>query len=207
MAKPLNLIGERFGRLVVKEQAPNTGSGRNQKRRWVCACDCGNTIVTTTQNLRKGDTKSCGCYKHDSTIKRLTVHGDSHSRLHNIWKTMRRRCNDTNYQDCKYYGGRGISVCDEWSNSFETFREWALSNGYASDLTIDRINSDGMYSPANCRWASMKVQSNNRRNNVICILNGVSHTLSEWADITNIPYHTLYMRLYNGWTFEKAITK
>lgn len=203
MGKPLNLIGQRFGRLVVTEQAPN----RNQKRTWVCVCDCGNVIVTTTQNLRKGDTKSCGCYKHDLTVERLTIHGETHTRLHNIWKAMRRRCCDVKYSDYKYYGERGITVCDEWKDDFLTFKEWSVANGYSSNLTLDRIDPNKAYMPLNCRWVSMKAQCNNRRNNVNYTYNGEEHTLSEWSERLKIPYHRLYMRLYNGWDFAKAISE
>ena len=204
VGRPLDLTGCRFGRLVVIEQVPT--SALDNKRRWLCRCDCGNTLITTTQNLRKGDTKSCGCFKHDSTVARMLKHGDTGTHLYNVWKAKRKRCYNDRNTDYKYYGGRGIRVCDELNSDFESFKRWAVSHGYSPELTIDRINSDKDYSPSNCRWITMKSQCNNRRNNITYSFNNETHTLSEWSEIADIPYHTLYMRLHNGWDFNKAIT-
>lgn len=205
MGKPLNLIGERFGRLVVVSCAGSRGEGRSAKRYWNCVCDCGNTITTTTQSLRKGDTRSCGCLKIDLTKERMTKHGDTGTHLHNVWKTMRRRCYDVNHNDYKWYGSRGVYVCDEWKDNYLAFKEWAENNGYREDLTIDRIDSDGAYSPDNCRWVSMKEQCNNRHSSIFYTFNGQTHTLAEWSEIYDIPYSRLYSRLHRGIDFSEAI--
>ena len=151
MGKPLDLIDRRFDRLKVISKAPNkvTASG-NSFRAWVCQCDCGNTIIATTRDLQKGDVRSCGCLKTELTKQRLTKHGEHGSHLHNVWVAMRKRCSNERNSDFPRYGGRGIRVCNEWQSSYETFRDWAISNGYSPSLTIDRIDVNGNYSPDNC---------------------------------------------------------
>lgn len=208
MPKALDLTGLRFGRLVVQHLADCGGekAGRT-RRRWVCVCDCGNRVIASTQDLRKGDVRSCGCLKRDSTIKRMSTHCASRTKLHNIWKAMRKRCRNEHNSDFAHYGGRGIFVCPEWDSSFEAFRDWALSHGYEEGLTIDRIDVNNGYSPDNCRFCSMKDQANNRTSNVVVEFDGQSHTIKEWSEILGIPYSRLYMRLKNGWTIERAFEK
>lgn len=206
MGKVIDLCGCRFGRLLVLNQAESRmGKDGKPKRRWNCRCDCGNNIIATTQDLRKGDVKSCGCLHDELARQRLTIHGDSNTKLHSIWCAMRRRCRDQHQEDYKYYGGKGVVVCDEWENSFPAFKEWAMNNGYEDGLTIDRIDVNGNYCPDNCRWTTMKVQNNNRTSNINITYNGTTHTLMEWSEIYGIPYTTLYMRLRSGRDFADAI--
>jgi hypothetical protein len=157
MAQYKDLTGQRFGKLVVVSMA---GKTKYWDRKWLCKCDCGGDALVLGGNLKRGHTTSCGC----SRIDAITSHGGCGSRLYTIWSLMIRRC-EKEY-DGRYhrYGGRGISVCDEWRNSFEVFRDWAMENGYEPTLTIDRINNDGNYEPANCRWATLKDQAQNRGN-------------------------------------------
>lgn len=130
------------------------------------------------------------------------THGMSHTRLHNIWLTMRQRCEKPNCSAYHKYGAKGIRVCSEW-NVFENFRDWSLNNGYDDSLTIDRINPRGNYEPSNCRWVTQKVQQNNRSNNVHLVYNGEDRTLMEWEKESGIPYHILYDRYRRKWETER----
>ena len=133
-------------------------------------------------------------------------HGKNATRLYGIWLGMRARCNIPNYHDYKYYGLRGIKVCDEW-NDYLAFKEWAINNGYADNLTLDRIDVNSNYCPGNCRWATKTEQGNNRRNNHLLTYNGETKTLKEWSDVSGIPYSTLKRRInVYGFTVKEALT-
>ena len=129
---------------------------------------------------------------------------DSYTRLYRIWAHMKDRCNNPKNDSYKRYGGSGVKVCSEWYN-FKTFKAWALSNGYAENLTIDRINVYGDYEPTNCRWADMLTQNNNRRNSRTLTYNGETHTISEWARIRQMPYRTIHRRLELGFSIPVAL--
>lgn len=159
-----DLTGQRFGRLVVVERA---GSNERKHATWLCRCDCGKTITLLGYNLRSGNTNSCGCLNSDEARKRFITHNMSRSRLYNVWSGMKRRCCNPNSQRYHQYGGRGITICNEWLHDFQAFYEWAMANGYDENAahgqcTIDRIDNDKGYSPDNCRWVDMKTQRHNR---------------------------------------------
>ena len=205
MSNKIDLTGKRFGRLTVVCEA-----GRKHKEvAWKCICDCGKTIIASGYNLRIGKTKSCGCYMVDQTKKANTKHGMFGKPIYRTYFNMKNRCYNPNYCLYKDYGGRGISVCDEWigENGFSHFYEWAKENGYRPDLSLDRINCNRNYSPQNCRWVNMVAQQNNRRNNHTITANGETHTMAEWARITKIPYCTIQRRIRSGWKESDAVTR
>lgn len=133
-------------------------------------------------------------------------HGDWGTRLYRIWKNMRQRCSNPNCPAYPAYGGRGITVCKEWDD-YITFKGWALQNGYSEALTLDRKNNDLGYSPENCRWATVKQQSNNTRTNHVLEHNGQKNTLSQWAEILGVSVTTLWDRLKSGWSVERTLTE
>ena len=136
----------------------------------------------------------------------IVYHSKSSTRLYNIWRGIKERCYRPKHLRFDKYGGRGIHICDEWKNSFENFKIWAINNGYDESLTIERIDVDGNYEPNNCRWATNKEQQNNKRNNRRITWNGVIKTLAEWSDVVGIKKTTLKERLNAGWDVEKALT-
>lgn len=127
-------------------------------------------------------------------MKTLFFEKLSNTRIHRIWSNLKQRCYNPKRPDFKYYGERGITVCDEWKDDFRAFYNWAMSNGYQDDLTLDRIDSDGNYEPSNCRWVTMKVQTNNKRCNIRVVVDGKEKSLKELSNETGIKYTTLYMR-------------
>lgn len=157
-------------------------------------------------NLIYNRVASCGCYKREMLSKKQSKHRQTNTRLYGIWCAMKSRCGNNNTLAYPDYGCRGITVCEEWKNSFESFMNWANSSGYDEKLSIDRIDNDGNYCPENCRWVDSATQASNRRSNVIYEYNGVSHNISEWSKIMGISYKKLHRRLKSGWPIERALT-
>lgn len=134
-------------------------------------------------------------------------HGLKGTRLYNIWHSMKQRCHYSLSKDYQRYGGRGITICDEWENDFMSFYNWAMRNGYNSNLTLDRIDVNGNYEPSNCRWVSIKDQNNNRRSCKKITYNGETHNLTQWALILGINKNTLIARLNKGWPIKRAFSE
>lgn len=206
MPKSIDETGKRFNQLVVIACVGKKNYNSSSKKMWLCQCDCGNTIITPIGPLKNGRTKSCGCY--GKTHKWNKTHGMSNTRLFHIWANMIDRCTNKKSPRYKDYGGRGISVCDEWcgENGSSNFISWAKSNGYKENLTLDRIDNDKKYEPLNCRWTSYKKQARNKRTNRILEYNGQSHCVAEWSDITGIKQQTILRRLKRGWSVEDTLT-
>ena len=165
MSAVKDISGQRFGRLTVIKRFGSTSTGAAT---WLCLCDCGKECIVEGAKMRKGNTRSCGCLHDESARERRTKHGLSGTRLYAVWQTMNQRCSNPNSDDYKYYGGRGITVCKEWSQDFLLFHSWAIANGYDEnapfqECTIDRIDNNKGYSPDNCRWVSQMVQIQNKR--------------------------------------------
>lgn len=207
MSKILDLTGQKFGRLKVLQFIEI----RKHHSYWLCKCNCGNITEVSNSSLRSGKVKSCGCLRKEVTrqnaIKTKTTHHLTNTRIYNIWRSMKKRCYLKTHKAYKDYGARGIKVCDEWKNDFMSFYNWAIVNGYKEDLTLDRINVNGFYEPNNCRWVTMEIQQNNRRDNIHIQYKGENKTVYEWADVFNIKYCTLWWRIKNGWSIEDALTK
>lgn len=195
-SKIKDLTGQKFNKLTV------IGIASRNPLYWECRCDCGNIVHVRPSNLKQGQVKSCGCLHH----KGNPTHNLSRTRIYRIYKKMIRRCYSKDEPAYVNYGGRGISVCDEWKKSVETFYKWAISNGYEDNLTIDRIDNNGNYSPENCRWTTYQAQSNNRRSNITVEINGISKTLMEWCEEYDMPYKRVHMRIKNGWEPINALT-
>ena len=167
MYKRNDLKGMVFGRLTVIKEGGRT---RDRHILWKCQCECGSIVNVSSRDLVTGHTKSCGCLQKD-TIKDIRYkHGDRDNRLYSVWKSMKKRCENPNCKSYKWYGAKGVSVCDEW-HEYQVFKEWAINNGYDANAeygqcTIDRVNPYGNYEPTNCRWVTMAEQANNKRCNV-----------------------------------------
>lgn len=201
-----DLIGERFGKLVVLEE-----SGKNKRKEilWLCRCDCGKELLVPTYSLTSGNTKSCGCIR-GCNGKHGAYKAGKVERLYRVWLRMKTRCSNPNVSEYRHYGGRGIRVCDEWDKSYASFRKWALENGYDPNAkqgacTIDRIDNNKGYCPENCAWVSMKEQRINRRCNVFLTINGERMTVSEASEKYGVPYDTLLARHHAGWKDEDAV--
>ena len=169
-----DLTGQRFGNLTVAERV---GTDKTVNVFWVCKCDCGNTTLPITASaLKSGFVEDCGHCLKNQMKKHYTKITTENPRIYNIWCAMKVRCYNRKDEHFKNYGGRGIKICDEWLNDFQAFYDWSMNNGYADNLTIDRIDTNGNYEPSN------------------------------WAELKNIPASVLYCRIYKyGWDFEKAI--
>lgn len=202
----IDRVGQRFGRLVVTSFA---GVLPGWIKLWECRCDCGNAVTVRANNLTNGTTKSCGCLKMEILIQRSTKHGltgghGHYTRPYRIWLNIRRRCLSKKCQDWKFYGGRGITVCNEWDD-YAVFFAWSMANGYEKHLTIERVENNKGYSPDNCKWATRKVQSNNRRSNHNIEFKGQVKTLQQWAEEIGMAYTAILGRINRGWPIEKAL--
>lgn len=212
-----DLTGKRFGRLKVIRY---DHSDKNRNAVFLCKCDCGNEKMIMGRRLitRTKPTRSCGCLQKEKAKQHLSdlekmglvkhnqrrTHGMSKKHIYKVWINMRKRCFNKNHEHYKYYGYKGIKVCDEWNNSFESFYKWALSNGYEKNLTIERIDVNKDYCPENCTWISQKKQIRNRTNTVFIKHNGTTKPMIEWCEIYGVNYKIAHQRYKKGMPFEKV---
>jgi len=192
-----DLTGRRFGRLTVKSCVFAPGI---RSTYWDCRCECGVTLNVLAGSLERGATLSCGCYARETQIR----HGKHGTRVYGIWQGMKQRCGNPNHKHYGYYGGRGIAVCDRWA-AFEAFLE-DMGSPDDSD-TLDRVDSDGDYCLANCRWATMAMQSRNKGNTVLLEHDGKAQCATDWAQEMGLRRSTLVKRLKNGWSTRDALTR
>ena len=196
-----NLIGKKFNKLTVLKLGDKEKNGHIHL---ICKCDCGEIKSIRKTKVINGETKSCGCYQ-GWNLKKYTKHGYAKHPLYTVYKNMMSRCYDPKNDNYKNYGARGIQVCEEWRNNIDSFFNWAETNGYEKNLTIDRINNSKGYYPENCKWSTPREQANNRRTNHYETYKNEKHTIAEWSRILDIDPDLLYSRLSKGWSFERAI--
>lgn len=206
----IDLTGQRFGRLIVLGMCDHeTG----QDVRWNCRCDCGKELSVSGHSLKRGMTRSCGCYQKDRAAelgKSKALHDGKGTRLYELWKGVRSRCNNPNHKSYHNYGGLGIKMCREWDD-YTKFRDWAIANGYDENApkfqcTLDRIDVTKGYSPDNCRWVDAKTQSRNTRRNIRVEYQGESYVAKDLADKFGMDDHALIHRLNLGLSLEDALT-
>ncbi len=200
MGKKVNMVGRIFGRWKVLSEDPiRTRSGTVK---YLCMCECGNMKSVSGSILRKGESTSCGCYNRDVITKEAPVYKE---RLHNVWNSMKQRCNNPRDKAYKNYGSRGIKVCESWSKDYLAFRKWALSSGYKQGLWLDRIDNEKGYCPENCRWTSPGLQARNKRTTVMVEIDGVSKCITDWSAYSGVPACTIARRMELGWTKDKLL--
>ena len=210
LKEQLPCIGDKLFRLTIDEIFSDKECKQNVTK-IKYTCECGKKGITKLTWVKSGKIKSCGCWKADKAretcIAKNTTHNMSYSRLYSIYNSMKAKCTYESATGYHNYGGRGIKVCDEWFQSFENFRDWALANGYTDVLTIDRINSDGNYEPSNCRWATMTEQRNNMKDVHFVTAFGVTKIISEWAkdERCKVNHSILWYRIFHNWEPETAI--
>ena len=201
-----DLTGQKFGYLTVINREES--DPKRKEWRWRCLCECGNYTVVPSYRLRHGGVTSCGCHQRDCNYR--SKKAKNHPRLYQIYRDMKARCKYESNDNYYLYGGRGIKVCDEWKN-FDAFCDWALEHGYDETApfgkcTIDRIDSNGDYSPDNCRFIDAVEQANNRRNNHYITFQGKTQTIAQWERERGFRVGTISNRLKYGWSEEEAIS-
>lgn len=192
--KQEDVVGKKYGRLTVLDLMI-----KDRRTHCLCKCECGKTALIGYAEIARHHTQSCGCLSVETATKHgKSRHGKENSRLYTVWQSMKARCTNENSKSYNSYGARGITVCDEWVHDFQAFYNWATENGYEDGLTIDRIDVNGNYEPSNCRWATVKEQNRNTRNNVFVEYKGDKRCMTEWAEMMHVPLSTLRLHVRKG---------
>lgn len=205
------VIGQKYGLLTVT--GPPETTIVQQKNRtakiisYPCICDCGKTFMANQRSLLEKEEPSCGCTRWARRKLHSKAKGFCNTKLYGVWNAMISRCENPNCRGYHNYGGRGISVCDEWKNDFLAFKNWAEKNGYCDGLTLERINNNGNYEPNNCSWKTKKEQNNNRRTNRLLTFNDITHTIMQWSEICGVSFSAIVKRLDRGWSIEDILTR
>lgn len=203
-----NLTKIRFGRLVALGPIGKTVGGQIM---WLCLCDCGNKTNVRSSHLLQGTIVSCGCFGLERSIATHKKHGMSRAPIYAQWSSIVQRCTNPNCKEYRYYGGREdhpIQICDEWRNSFESFRDYMsqLPNYGEDGYSIDRVDNNDDYKPGNVRFATKEQQSQNTRQNHMLTFNGKTQGVSAWGRETGLGHQTISKRLLRGWSVELALT-
>ncbi len=196
------MTGKKFDRLTVISYAGL--SGKYLKAYWNCKCDCGNEVVKCGKDIRRGSTRSCGCLIGDTTALRNVTHGLSKTPEYGVYYGMRNRCLNPKEPSYSAYGGRGISICDRWLNSFEDFLA-DMGKRPSQEHSLERKNVDGNYCLENCKWATEMEQANNKRSNVFLTWNGETLTIGQWTRRLGLSHNTIQDRLKYGWPIERVL--
>lgn len=197
------LIGTKFGRLTVVSDKGRHWHG-SRRRYWECICLCGKVKIVSETQLVNGYTKSCGCLQREAASRIRKKHGQSKTSEFSIWACMIDRCYRIKNKRWDIYGGRGITVCDKWKQSFSEFLA-DMGNRPSRNHSLDRIDTNGNYEPSNCRWATLLEQANNTRTNLFITHDGKTLSLSDWQRILKFNYSTVRSRIQRGISFELAI--
>lgn len=207
-AKAVDIVGERFGRLVVLAKSASRRVANGTIGRSLCKCDCGVTKIIDNHNLRGGRSTSCGCGTLEASRRACRTHGHtSHhktSRVYRTWQGIKDRCTNKAKRSYARYGGRGIVVCDRWSESFESFLA-DMGMPPSESHSIDRIDNDSNYEPGNCRWATSKEQMNNFSRNRWLTIDGEKSTIAQWSERSGIKPLVILKRIQRGWSHEDAV--
>ena len=201
----IDLTGQKFGRLIVVKRVQNIGT----RTAWLCKCQCGNERIATSGNLRQGNTTSCGCYHREAASIANIKHRKSREKIYIEWSGIKTRCYNKTFDQYMNYGGRGITMCDRWRESFEAFYEDVskLPHFGEQGYTLNRKDNDGNYEPNNVEWADRINQANNKRNNHLLTYNGKTQTIAQWSSDKNIPSSVILKRLSLGWGVDETLTK
>lgn len=196
-ARLIDITGNKYGMLTPIEYIG--------KQKWLCRCECGKQSVHYAHHLKHGDVKSCGCMSEKWREESRGFHQESSTRLYHIWTSMKQRCYNSSHEGYKWYGGKGIKVCEEWLE-YLPFMKWAMSNGYADNLMLDRIDGNKDYCPENCRFVTQIQQANNKCNNKYIEFDGERLTYSQWARKTGLSKQLIRRRILSGWSAKDCLT-